>query len=126
MKLEGKVAVVTGGAQGIGREYALRFSQEGAAAAITDLRLEQAQQVEREIVRSGGKAFAVEADVTNQQQMDAAVRRVADRFGRVDVLINNAAIYYDLDLTNQSIEYGRKVLDVSLFGIVIAARAVFP
>ncbi len=70
--------------------------------------------------------MAVGADVTDQAQMSEVVGQAADRFGTLDVLVNNAAIYYDLDLTNQSLDYGRKVLDVNLFGIIIAARAVFP
>jgi NAD(P)-dependent dehydrogenase (short-subunit alcohol dehydrogenase family) len=127
MRLQGKTAIVTGGAQGIGREYAARFAREGANIVITDIREEQAEQVAREISRQGGgRAIAVQSDVTSQEQMNAAADRAVREFGRVDVLINNAAIYYDLDMTDQSIEYGRKVLDVNLFGIIIAARAVFP
>jgi 3-oxoacyl-[acyl-carrier protein] reductase len=126
MRLQGKTAIVTGGAQGIGREYAARFAREGANVLITDIRQEQATRVAREISAEGGKVVAIKADVTNQEQMDSAAAYAAREFGSVDVLMNNAAIYYDLDMTNQSIEYGRKVLDVNLFGIIIAARAVFP
>ncbi|HEY2106559.1 MAG TPA: SDR family oxidoreductase [Candidatus Binataceae bacterium] len=126
MKLKGKTAIVTGGAQGIGREYAARFAREGANVVITDIREEQAQSVAREISAEGGKVVAIQSDVTSQEQMDSAAAHAARQFGAIHVLINNAAIYYDLDLTNQSIEYGRKVLDVNLFGIIIAARAVFP
>jgi 3-oxoacyl-[acyl-carrier protein] reductase len=126
MRLQGKTAIITGGAQGIGREYARRFAREGAAVAVADLRDSQAREVEGEIVMGGGRAMAVRADVTDQAQMVEVARQVAERFGGIDVLVNNAAIYYDLDMTNQSLEYGRKVLDVNLFGIIIAARAVFP
>ncbi len=66
MKLQGKVAIVTGAAQGIGRQYALRFAREGAAVMVVDLREQQAQQVAREIVAAGGQAKAVKADVTCQ------------------------------------------------------------
>lgn len=126
MRLQGKTAIITGGAQGIGREYALRFAREGAAVVVADLREGQAREVEAEIAKSGGRAMTVRADVTDQAQMSAVAGQVADRFGTIDVLVNNAAIYYDLDMTDQSLEYGRKVLDVNLFGIIIAARAVFP
>jgi NAD(P)-dependent dehydrogenase (short-subunit alcohol dehydrogenase family) len=126
MRLQGKTAIITGGAQGIGREYAARFAREGANVVITDIREEQAQQVAREISAQGGRVMCIQSDVTSQDQMNSAADRAAREFGRVDVLVNNAAIYYDLDLTNQSIEYGRKVLDVNLFGIIIGARAVFP
>jgi 3-oxoacyl-[acyl-carrier protein] reductase len=126
MKLQGKVAMVTGAAQGIGREYALRYAREGAAVVIADIREEGARQVEREIVAAGGKALALKADVTDQEQMNQVARAAADRLGPVDVLLNNAATYFDYDATNQSLEYGRKVMDINVFGIVIAARSVFP
>jgi 3-oxoacyl-[acyl-carrier protein] reductase len=126
MRLQGKTAIVTGGAQGIGREYAARFAREGANVVITDIREEQATRAAREISAQGARAAAIQADITSQEEMNAAAAYAAREFGRIDVLVNNAAIYYDLDLTNQSIEYGRKVLDANLFGIIIGARAVFP
>jgi NAD(P)-dependent dehydrogenase (short-subunit alcohol dehydrogenase family) len=127
MRLQGKTAIVTGGAQGIGREYAARFAREGANVVITDIREEQAGRVARQLTAAGGgKVAAIQSDVTRQDEMNAAAAFANREFGHVDVLVNNAAIYYDLDLTNQSIEYGRKVLDVNLFGIIIGARAVFP
>ncbi len=125
MRLEGKVAIITGAAQGIGREYALRFAREGAAVVIADLREEQARRVADEISASGGNAIAMRADVTSEDEMKSVADRTAAQFGRIDTLINNAAIYYDLEAGNQSIEYGRKVLDVNLFGVLIASRAVF-
>ena len=130
MRLHGKTAIVTGGAQGIGREYAARFAREGANVVITDIREEQAQRVAREISQQeggkGGKVIAIKSDATSQEEMNSAAAFANREFGQIDVLMNNAAIYYDLDWANQSIEYGRKVLDVNLFGIIIAARAVFP
>ena len=126
MRLQSKTAIVTGGAQGIGREYTARFAREGAYVVITDIREEQATQVAQQISAAGGKVVAVKADVTSQEEMNSAASFAARQFGRIDVLVNNAAIYYDLDMSNQSIEYGRKVLDVNLFGIIIAARSVFP
>lgn len=126
MRLNGNVAIITGAAQGIGREYALRFAREGATVVIADLREEQARAVADEICAAGGKALAIRADVTSEDQMKAVAERAVAQSGRVDTLINNAAIYYDLEPGNQSIEYGRKVLDVNLFGVLIASRAVFP
>lgn len=127
MRLQGKTAIVTGGAQGIGREYASRFAGEGANVVITDIREEEARRVASEISQTtGGKVIALKSDVTSPDEMNLAASLAAREFGQIDVLVNNAAIYYDLDLSNQSIEYGRKVLDVNLFGIIISARAVFP
>ena len=118
--------MVTGAAQGIGREYALRYAREGAAVVIADIRDEAARQVEKEIVSAGGKALALKADVTDQEQMNQVAKAAADRLGPVDVLLNNAATYFDYEATNQSLEYGRKVMDINVFGIVIAARSAFP
>ena len=126
MLLEGKVAIVTGGAQGIGREYCLRFAEEGAAVVVADLRTEQAQAVAAEIESSGGRAMALEADVADEASADRMAQLSADRFGGIDVLVNNAAIYYDLDFRDYSVEYLRKVLDVNLVGTLICSRAVLP
>ncbi len=126
MRLKGKVAIVTGGAQGIGRAYSLRFAQEGAAVAIVDLREEQAKQVEAEIAEKGGQALAIKADVSSEESTQAMAKRVKERFGRIDILVNNAAIYYDMDRTDSSIAYLKKMLDVNLLGILICGRAVFP
>jgi 3-oxoacyl-[acyl-carrier protein] reductase len=125
VRLDGQVAIITGAAQGIGREYALRFAREGAVVVIADLREEQARGVANEIGAAGGRALAMRADVTSEEQMKTVADRTVEEFGRIDTLINNAAIYYDLEATNQSIEYGRKVLDVNLFGVLITSRAVF-
>jgi 3-oxoacyl-[acyl-carrier protein] reductase len=126
MRLKDKVAIVTGAAQGIGREYALRFVEEGAAVALIDTRYEQAQTVEQEIARKGGKALAIATDVTKEAELAAMAKQVAERFGRIDALVNNAAIYYDLELGKASLEYGRKVMDVNVFGVMLASWAVFP
>src|SRR5579885_2705473 len=126
MRLQDKVAVITGAAQGIGREYALRFAEEGAAVALLDKRIEQARDVEKEITSKGGQALALEADVTNEARMEQIAGEVNSRFGRIDTLINNAALYYDIDLADTSIAYGRKVMDVNVFGVLIASWAVVP
>lgn len=126
MRLQDKVAIVTGGAQGIGREYCLRYAEEGASVAVLDLREEQARAVVGEITQSGGQAMAVMSDVTSEQAMADAAKAVAERFGRIDILVNNAALYYDIDMTDQTIDYMKKVLDVNIFGVIIATRAVYP
>ena len=126
MRLQDKVAIVTGGGQGIGREYSLRFAAEGAAVAIADIRAEEAKSVESEIEAAGGSALAIRADVADEEGAARMVAETVERFGRVDILVNNAAIYYDLELGDTSIDYLRRVLDVNLVGILVCGRAVFP
>lgn len=127
MKLEGRVAIVTGGAQGIGRAYARRFAAEGASVGILDLRADQAKGVQREIEEAGGRAFAAHADVTDEESLARAAAAVAGQFGgRIDVLVNNAAVYYDLDIRDQTIAYCERVMDVNVYGLIRATNAVLP
>jgi 3-oxoacyl-[acyl-carrier protein] reductase len=125
MRLRGKVAIVTGGAQGIGRAYSLRFAKEGAAVAIWDLRGDQARDVAREIGEAGGRAIAQVVDVTSEAETQRAADQVQRELGRIDCLINNAALYYDQTLTDQSIAYLRTNLEINLIGVLICSRAVF-
>src|SRR6056297_756180 len=125
-RLEGKTAIITGGAQGIGRAYCLRFAEEGASVGIADLREEQAEAVAREITDRGGRAIALTVDITSEEATREMAERVNGEFGSLDVLINNAALYYDQDILDQSIDYLRKTLEINLIGQLICARAVFP
>ncbi len=125
-RLEGRTAIITGGAQGIGRAYCLRFAREGAAVAVVDLREEQAKAVAREIADGGGRAMALKVDITSEPGTREMAERVKAAFGSIDVLVNNAALFYDQDIMDQSIEYLRKVLEINLIGQLVCSRAVFP
>ena len=92
MKLEGKVAIVTGGGQGIGRGIALRFGKEGASVVVADIQQDQAQKVADEIKAAGGKAVAVTVDVRKQDQVQAMVDTAVREFGSLDILVNNAGV----------------------------------
>ena len=126
MRLKDKVAIITGGAQGIGRAYCLRFAQEGAAVAVVDLREQQAVDVAREITEAGGRAIALNTDITSEEATQEMAKRVNEELGGIQCLINNAALYYDQDITDQSIDYLRKTLEINLIGQLICARAVHP
>jgi acetoin reductase-like protein len=91
-RLDGKVAIVTGGAQGIGRASALRFAGDGARVVIADLQEQGAQAVADEIGGSGGEAFGIAVDVRNRDQVQAVVDVAVERFGGVDILMNNAGV----------------------------------
>jgi len=121
MKLEGKVTLITGAAQGLGAAYARRFAREGAKVVVADVNAEKGQAVARDI----GAVFE-RVDVSSEDDTKRLVRAVLDRHGRVDVLLNNAAIFYGIDNQNTSFAYLRKIFDVNYFGTWLMCRAVFP
>ncbi|HJQ83169.1 MAG TPA: SDR family oxidoreductase [Candidatus Binatia bacterium] len=121
MKLDGKVAIITGAAQGIGEAYARRFAAEGARVVVADVNAEKAAAVARDV---GGVAERV--DVSSEDDTKRLVRAVADRWGRIDVLLNNAAIFHGIDNRDTSFAYLRKIFDVNYFGAWLMCRAVFP
>ena len=92
MKLQDKVCIVTGAASGIGKEIALTYAREGGKIVIADLNKAAAQGAADEIVKAGGTAMAVAMDVTNEEQVNAAVAEVVAAYGGVDVLVSNAGI----------------------------------
>ena len=125
-RLQDKVAIVTGAGQGIGRAYALRFAVEGAKVVVADLNDTNAQQVAKEIESAGNEAIAVKVDVADEASTLAMAKATVDKFGRIDILMNNAGIFFDLEQGNNSLEYLKKVLDVNMIGPWLCARAVFP
>ncbi|HLI61827.1 MAG TPA: SDR family oxidoreductase [Terriglobales bacterium] len=126
MRLAGKVAIVTGGASGIGFEYAKRFAREGAGVAIFDISATQAESAQRELLAAGHEVMAIPVDVTNDAGIAAAASAVAERFGKIDVLVNNAALYNEIELGNADVEYGQKVMRVNVFGVLLSTWAVVP
>jgi NAD(P)-dependent dehydrogenase (short-subunit alcohol dehydrogenase family) len=121
MKLEGKVAIVTGAGQGIGEAYARRFAQEGSRVVVVDVNAEKGGQVAREI---GGVFERV--DVSSEADTQRVAKATFDRFGKIDVLLNNAAIFYGIDNFDYSYAYLRKIFNVNYFGTWLMCRAVFP
>src|SRR5262249_28906357 len=117
MRLKDKVAIITGGSQGIGREYALRFAREGATVVIGDIRKAQAEEVVQEIANLGGQGLALGIDVSKEEDTKRLAATTHEHFGRIDILLNNAAIFYDMELKDQSLGYFNKVLSVNLTGV---------
>jgi 3-oxoacyl-[acyl-carrier protein] reductase len=126
MKLKDKVAIITGAGQGLGRAYALRFVAEGAKVAIAEINDANAEQVAKEIEAAGGEAIALHTDVSDETSTQEMADAVVSKWGRIDVLLNNAGIFFDLEQTNNSLEYLRKVLDVNMIGPWLCTRAVLP
>src|SRR5262245_17374783 len=125
-RLKDKVAIVTGGSQGIGREYALRFAKEGARVVVADIREAQAREVVREIANLGADGLALGIDVSKEEDTKRLAATTHEHFGRIDILLNNAAIFYDMELKDQSLDYFNKVLSVNLTGVWLCSRAVEP
>jgi 3-oxoacyl-[acyl-carrier protein] reductase len=127
--LANKVAIVTGAAQGIGEVYAKTLAREGAAVALVDVKIEAARARAEEIVQDGGRAVAVEADISDPGAIERTMRSTAHEFGGIDILVNNGAIYegyqsYGLD--EIPLEYWSRFLDVNATGVLLACQAVVP
>jgi 3-oxoacyl-[acyl-carrier protein] reductase len=116
MTLKGKVALVTGGAQGIGKAIALRLAREGADIVIVDVNYDLAQYTVTEIKNLGADALAFQADVSNSSQVEELIKKVTERFPRLDILVNNAGITRDALLVRTSEEDWDQVMKVNLKG----------
>lgn len=123
--LADKVAIVTGASRGIGRAVALALATEGAQVAVNYASsATAAEQVVAEINGSGGQAIALQADVSQPEQVESLVKAVMDKWGRVDVLVNNAGITRDTLLLRMNLEDWQAVVDLNLTGVFLCTRAV--
>lgn len=130
-RLEGRTIIITGGAAGIGRAYATGFIQEGANVVIADIDRGAAEQAVGEIEAEGGKALALTVDVSDVQATEAMSKATLDRFGRIDGLVNNAAIavrvkHINAPLEELPVEEWDRVIAVNLRGPFLCCRAVLP
>lgn len=126
MDFKGKVAIVTGGGQGIGRSIALTLARHGSALAVLDVNLEQAQGVAEEARGLGVAALALKVDVVDHAAALAAVKEVVEKLGRVDILVNNAGITRDSLLLRMKPEDFDLVLSINLKGTFNFTSAVLP
>jgi 3-hydroxybutyrate dehydrogenase len=126
MKLQDKVCIVTGAASGIGREIALTYAREGGRVVIADLVKPAAQTVADAIIAAGGRAMAVAMDVTNEEQVNAAVAEVVAAWGTVDVLVSNAGIQIVHAIEDFPYSEWKKMLAIHLDGAFLTTKAVVP
>ena len=125
MKLDGKVALITGGAKGIGKAMALLFAEEGADIAIVDWDLSSAEETAAKVKEKGRKAIAIKADVANVKDVDMAVDTVLKELGDIHILINNAGIAQQVVPTIETpVEHWEKVMGVHLRGTFLFCRRV--
>lgn len=123
MRLENKVAVITGAASGIGKEIALTYAREGASVAIADLNLAGAEAVAGEIAAEGGKAMGVAMDVTQEAAVDDGMAAVAERFGGVDILVSNAGVQIVAPVEEFAFAKWKTMLAIHLDGAFLTTRA---
>lgn len=132
--LNGKVVLVTGGGQGVGRRLCLDFAAEGALVAVNDLFAERADAVTAEIAAAGGRAVAAVADITDSAAVNAMVERIAAALGPIDVLVNNAGVIVErrekggMPPLFDETEFAdwKKVIDLNVYGTLNCCRAVIP
>lgn len=125
MRLENRVAIVTGGSKNLGYTYVERFLQEGAAVALADIDIDEGQRAAEKLDSSGEVAF-FPVDIADQDSVEAFVAAVVERWGGVDILVNNAAIWSGIEFESADLAYLRKVMDVNMFGTWIVSNAVSP
>lgn len=130
-KLDERVIIVTGGAQGIGRAFAMRFAEEGARVVIADIDGPEAERTAAEIGEAGGEALVAVTDVSDPDSAEAMAQAAIDRWGRIDGLVNNAAFFQRPQVTQGpieqiSVEEWDRVMAVNVRGPFLCCRAVLP
>jgi 3-oxoacyl-[acyl-carrier protein] reductase len=123
MELSGKVALVTGGAQGIGKAIALLLAKNGADLVISDINLEKAQETADEIQGMGRKSLAIQVNVADLKDVERMIETIVEQFGKIDILVNNAGITRDRLILRMTEEDWDAVLDVNLKGTFNCTKA---
>lgn len=124
MRLKDKVAIITGGGSGIGKETALTFGNEGAHVVIADYNEESGKQTLQEVLSNGGKGMFIKVDVSDYVSVTNMVKEVIASYDRIDILINNAGITQDSLLAKMSVESWQKVININLSGVFHCTQAV--
>lgn len=127
MKLKGKVAIITGSARAIGQSYAVRLAREGAKVVVCDIL--DCDETVKAIVSFGGEVLSVKTDVSDEGSTLEMAKKTADRFGKIDILINNAAIYANIvrkPFYQINVKEWDSLMSVNLRGVFLCCKAVFP
>ena len=126
MRLEGKVALITGAAHGMGAEDARLFAREGAKVAIADIREKDARKVEAEIAEAGGEAMVIMLDVSKEEQWEQAVAAVVAKFGKLDILVNNAGISGSGESDSSSTDAWDRLIDINAKSVFLGMKHAIP
>jgi len=126
MKLQNKVAIITGGGTGIGRSIAELFAREGASVVITGRRPEKLREVQDTIVSHGGSAIAVSADITNPSDNEKIIKETLNAFGKLDILVNNAGDFIMTTVTDTPVEDWDRIFNINVRGVFLMSRLAIP
>ena len=125
-RLQGKVALISGGARGQGACEGRLFAQEGAKVVLTDILDEEGEAVAVEIRQQGGDAIYVRLDVTQEQQWQDVIQATVDRYGKLDILVNNAGIFPMVRVEDTSVELWEQVMDINVTGVFLGTKHAIP
>ena len=126
MRLQGKVAIITGGGNGMGAEEARLFTREGASVVVADILDSQSEAVVEQIAEAGGQAFSLRADVTIEDDWSRLVAETVSRYGAIDILVNNAGISSGSYTDPLDVDGWTRIMDVNATGVYLGTRAVVP
>ena len=126
MRLEGKVALISGGARGMGAEEAKLFAREGAKVVIGDILEMEGHQTEAEVNEVGGECLFVMLDVTNEAQWQGAVAATVARFGKLDILVNNAGIFRGNPVEDTTTQEWDQIMDINAKGVFLGTKLAIP
>lgn len=123
-RLENKVAIITGGADGIGRAGAIKFAQEGAKVIIWDMNPEKGTETVAQIKANGDEAEFVKVNTANYAEVESASKQAFEKYSKIDILVNNAGITRDSTLKKMTIEQWQQVIDVNLSGVFYCTKCI--
>jgi len=126
MEFKDKVALITGSGKGIGKAIARKFVEEGASICINDIDITEAEKTSEELKKIGGKTFAIQADVSDEEDVKKMFDHLFDQFGTIDILVNNAGIGQALMVEDMTYDIWKKVIDVNLNAVFLCCKAVIP
>lgn len=124
--LQGKVAIVTGGGRGLGQAICQMLGEAGAITIVADIQNDLAEKVSQDIQQEGGKAQALQLDVSNAEQVESAIGQIVNQYGHLDILINNAGIDVTLPVDELTVQDWERIMAVNLNGPFIMSKTVIP
>jgi len=124
--LEGKVACVTGGAGGMGEATCLKLAEAGALVVVSDINYEGAEKVAQKIINMGNNSIAVETDVSEKEDVDKMVEITISKFGKIDIMVNNAGVSKAIKFINVDLKEFNRVYDINVKGVYLCCKAVLP